>query len=176
MRAERDAILVGIGTVLADDPLLTARTAPPPLKQPVRIIADSRARLPLESRLVQSLNVGKVVAATAEETSSELEAAGVEVWPCGEQGKVDPIALLRRAEVEGISSLLLEGGGQLAAAFITKGLVDEIFWFRAPILIGGDGISAIAGLGLSNLPDAPRWSVTATERIGPDTLHTYIRA
>ena len=83
--------------------------------------------------------------------------------------------LLHRAEIEGIASLLIEGGGTLAASFIREGLVDEIAWFRAPILIGGDGLPALAALGLSNLGEASRWRAIATERIGVDVLDTYVR-
>ena len=83
--------------------------------------------------------------------------------------------LLHRAEVEGISSLLIEGGGTLAASFIREGLVHEIAWFRAPILIGGDGLPALGALGLSDLKEASRWRAIATERIGVDVLDTYVR-
>ncbi|MEL6781373.1 MAG: RibD family protein [Pseudomonadota bacterium] len=177
MRAAHDAVLVGIGTALADDPLLTARTVPPPARQPVRIVADSSGRLPPEGRLAASTGMGRVVAATAEAGHDVLAAAGVDVWPCGDaMGHVDPKALLERADVEGLSSIFLEGGGKLAASFILAGLVDTLHWFRAPILIGGDGFPAIAGLGLSDMAAAPRWMLTATERIGDDTLDTYVKA
>jgi diaminohydroxyphosphoribosylaminopyrimidine deaminase/5-amino-6-(5-phosphoribosylamino)uracil reductase len=71
--------------------------------------------------------------------------------------------------------LLIEGGGTLAASFIRAGLVDEIAWFVAPILIGGDGLPALGGLGLQTLSDATRWKPVATERIGDDVLNTYVR-
>lgn len=180
MRADHDAVLVGVGTVLADDPLLTARTVPPPERQPVRIVADSRLRTPAHARLLTSQGLGQVILASAESPSGYPERAaqdGPEIWVVpGEDGKVSPQRLLDRCAVEGISRIFLEGGGKLAASFIKLGLVDTIHWFRAPILIGGDGLPAVGALGLSDMPDAPRWRTAATERIGDDTLETYVSA
>jgi diaminohydroxyphosphoribosylaminopyrimidine deaminase/5-amino-6-(5-phosphoribosylamino)uracil reductase len=176
LRAAHDAILVGIGTVLADDPLLTARTVPMPKKQPIRIVADSSGRTPISSRLVQSVSSGRVVVATNGQPQDFLSRNGVEVWRCGNGVRMDVQELLRRAAAEGIGSLLIEGGGTVAASFIRAGLVDEIAWFVAPILIGGDGLPALGGLGLQNLGDAIRWKPVATERIGDDVLNTYVRS
>ena len=175
LRAAHDAVLVGIGTVLADDPLLTARTVPLPAKQPVRIVADSSGRTPKGSRLVQSVSSGRVVVATNGQPQDILARNGVEIWRCGNGIRMDAKELVRRAEAEGIGSILLEGGGTLAASFIRAGLVDEIAWFVAPILIGGDGLPALGGLGLTELGAATRWKPVATERIGDDVLNTYVR-
>ena len=175
MRAAHDAVLVGVGTVLADDPLLTARRVPLPKTQPIRIVADSQGRTPRSSRLVQSVSSGRVVVATNGQPQDILAASGVDIWRCGKGIRVDVNDLLYRAEIEGIASLLIEGGGRLAASFIREGLVDEIAWFRAPILIGGDGLPALAALGLSNLGEASRWRAIATERIGVDVLDTFVR-
>ena len=176
MRAAHDAVLVGVGTALADDPLLTARTVPPPARQPVRIVIDSAGRTPVQSRLVKSVGLGRVVIAVAEGNHPGLDAAGAEVWNCGgRDGRVSPAELIRRAEVEGIASIMIEGGGQLAASFLRAGLVDRLAWFRAPILIGGDGLPAVGALGLVAMENAPRWRHAATERIGDDTLDTYVK-
>lgn len=175
MRAVHDAVLVGSGTAIADDPLLTARTVPPPARQPVRIVADSAGRTPVTSRLVKSAGLGRVVIAVARGHHEPLRSAGAEIWNCGGQdGRVSPLDLVRRAEVEGISSIMIEGGGQLASSFLKAGLVDRLEWFRAPVLIGGDGLPAVAALGLSSMDDALRWRHAATERIGDDTLDTYV--
>ena len=180
MRAEHDAVLVGIGTVLADDPLLTARTVPPPAKQPIRIVADSQLRTPDHARLLTSQGLGKVVLASAmapQGYSREAMQNGPDIWVVpGDDGKVSPQRLIDRCAVEGLSRIFLEGGGKLAASFIQAGLVDTIEWFRAPILIGGDGLPAVAALGLSEMKHAPRWRTAATARIGDDTLETYVRA
>ena len=174
MRANHDAVLVGIGTVLADDPLLTARTVPLPDAQPVRIVADSNGRTPPRSRLVQSVGSGRVVVATNGQPQDILAASGVDIWPCGHGTRVDVHELVRRAEAEGIKSILLEGGGQLAASFIRERLIDTISWFRAPIIIGAEGLPALGNLGLLSLGDAQRWRPVATERIGDDVLDTYV--
>ena len=177
MRASHDAIMVGVATVLADDPLLTARTVPLPEKQPVRIVADSRARTPLDGRLINSLGLGRIIIATDTLSDGPLLEAGASLWPCKqvEAGGIDLEYLLKRCAVEGINSIFLEGGGQLAASFLKAGLIDKIYWFRAPILIGGDGIPAIGAMGLNAMADASHWSIAATERIGQDILETYSR-
>lgn len=177
MRAAHDAVLVGIGTVLADDPLLTARTVPLPARQPVRIVMDSAARTPPQGRLMKSAGIGPVVIATAGAAAPDLEAAGAEIWNCaGPDGRVSPDELLRRCEVESIASLMIEGGGQIAAAFLRAACVDRLAWFRASILIGGDGLPAIAGLELSSLAEAPAFRLHAREQIGADVLDTYVKA
>ncbi|MEL6723554.1 MAG: RibD family protein [Pseudomonadota bacterium] len=180
MRAKHDAVLVGIGTVLADDPLLTARTVPPPVQQPVRIVADSQLRTPAHARLLTSQGLGRVILASASAPqgySQDAAQDGPDIWVVpGETGKVSPQRLIDRCAVEGLKKIFLEGGGKLAASFIQAGLVDTIEWFRAPILIGGDGLPAVAALGLSEMKDAPRWRTAATARIGDDTLETYVRA
>lgn len=180
MRAAHDAVLVGVGTVLADDPLLTARTVPPPSQQPVRIVADSSLRTPQHARLLSSQGLGRVILASAVEAKGYPEDAvngAPAIWVVpGADGKVSPQRLLDRCAVEGLEKIFLEGGGKLAASFIKAGLVDTIQWFRAPILIGGDGLPAVAALGLAEMPDAPRWRTAATARIGDDTLETYVKA
>ena len=177
LRAAHDAVLVGVGTVTADDPLLTARTVPLPETQPTRIVMDSHGRTPLDGRLLKSASLSPVVIAVAGGTHDALTGAGADVWTCGGgNGRVSPEELLRRAAVEGITSLMVEGGGQVAASFLKAGLVDEIAWFRAPILIGGDGLPGIGALGLGDLSTAVRWRATATERIGDDVLETYVKA
>jgi diaminohydroxyphosphoribosylaminopyrimidine deaminase/5-amino-6-(5-phosphoribosylamino)uracil reductase len=179
MRADHDAVLVGVGTVLADDPLLTARTVPPPQRQPVRIVADSKLRTPAHARLLTTAGLGQVVLASAERPSgynpgSIADTPDIWVVP-GSDARVSPQRLLERCAVEGLQKIFLEGGGKLAASFIRAGLVDTIEWFRAPILIGGDGLPAVATLGLSEMEHAPRWRTAATARIGDDTLETYIK-
>lgn len=179
MRAEHDAVLVGVGTVLADDPLLTARVVPLPETQPVRIVADSQLRTPVTGRLVQSVGLGRVIIAASQPQGSRVEAleqAGAEVWRCGDvDGRVSPSRMLDRCAVDGMERIFLEGGGTLAASLIAAGLVDTIQWFRAPILIGGDGLPAVSALGLTKMENAPRWRSVSATRIGDDVLETYVR-
>lgn len=175
LRAAHDAVMVGVGTVLADDPLLTARTIPLPARQPLRIVADSNARTPLTSKLMTSLNVGPAVIVTAGNSASAHASAGAAVWRCGNGIRVSVSEFLRRAEAEGVRSILVEGGSHLAASFVREGVVHELAWFRAPILIGGEGLSALGELGLLDLKSATRWRPVATERIGDDVLDTYVR-
>lgn len=180
MRAAHDAVLVGVGTVLADDPLLTARTVPPPERQPVRIIADSKLRTPEHARLFSSQGLGRVILASAVEPkgyNQDAISGAPEIWPVpGADGKVSPQRLMDRCAVEGLQKIFLEGGGKLAASFIRSGLVDTIEWFRAPILIGGDGLAAVAALGLTEMQDAPRWRVVKAQAIAGDVLTTYTKA
>ena len=180
MRAAHDAVLVGVGTVLADDPLLTARTVPPPERQPVRIVADSSLRTPEHARLLSSQGLGRVILASAVEPKGYPQAAigdAPEIWTVpGTDGKVSPQHLLDRCAVEGLQKIFLEGGGKLAASFIRLGLVDTIEWFRAPILIGGDGLAAVAALGLTEMQDAPRWRAVKAQAIAGDVLTTYAKA
>lgn len=175
LRAAHDAILVGVGTVLADDPLLTARTIPLPARQPVRIVADSQARTPLQSKLMTSVNIAPVILATAGAAAERHAEAGAGIWRCGNGSRVSVRDLVRRAEAEGLRTILVEGGSQLAASFVREGLVHELAWFRAPLLIGGEGLPAVGGFGLTDLASATRWRPVATERIGDDVLDTYVR-
>jgi diaminohydroxyphosphoribosylaminopyrimidine deaminase/5-amino-6-(5-phosphoribosylamino)uracil reductase len=128
-RAESDAIAVGIGTVLADDPLLTART--PEARQPIRIVFDRQARLPLNSQLLQTLDQSPVLVVVAPEAdASPLHKAGAEVLVAD---GIEALADLGRRH---ITSLFLEGGPTLAAAFQAAGQLDEARTFVAPVLLG----------------------------------------
>jgi diaminohydroxyphosphoribosylaminopyrimidine deaminase/5-amino-6-(5-phosphoribosylamino)uracil reductase len=133
-RAESDAIAVGIGTALADDPLLTARLDG--ARQPVRVVFDSRARLPLRSRLLQSLDQAPVLVVSAPDAPSDrlaaLRGAGAEIIVAG-----DVEAALSELGRRDVTSLFLEGGRTLAGAFAAADQVDECRTFVAPVLIGG---------------------------------------
>ncbi len=199
MRAEHDAVLVGLGTVLADDPLLTARLDGYQPAQPLRIVADSRARTPIDGQLVRSISPDRPVCVAmgvngvdeleAHRRADALSKAGVHVRKVvrAAWGGLDPEGLV--AAIDGLlgadlkteprgskgRTVLLEGGGRLAASFVRAGLVDRIAWFRAPILIGSDGAPALGDLGLTTLSAAARFTLTATEQIGDDVLDTYVR-
>jgi diaminohydroxyphosphoribosylaminopyrimidine deaminase / 5-amino-6-(5-phosphoribosylamino)uracil reductase len=177
-RAEADAVAVGIGTALADDPLLTARPVTDPAgsgSQPLRIVFDSAARLPLGSRLVASLDEGTVlVVASAEAPAGAVGAlreTGVEVLtPAGDRpARIG--AALTELGARGVNSLILEGGAALAGAFLDAGEVDELRLFVAPIVLGGDGALPLAGgEGTERVGDALRATEVSCERSGEDLL------
>jgi len=167
-RAEADAIAVGIGTVLADDPLLTARQ--PDARQPQRIVFDSQARLPLDSQLLATIDHSPVLVVTSPEADrarvSALRDAGAEILVAGGSSSADRIAsaladLGRRA----VTSLFLEGGQTLASAFLAAGQIDESRTFIAPMLLGA---------GKSTEVEAARAIALASraEAVGDDTLLT----
>jgi len=179
LRAEHDAVMVGAATALADDPLLTCRLPGAEQRSPVRIVADGRMQLPLTARLVTSAASAPTWLITldgGEETRREaFTQAGVEViaLPPGEDEMLSPPAVLAALGERGLTRLLVEGGGRLAAALLRAGLVDRLAWFRAPMVIGGDGIPALAAMGIEALAGAARFSLIDRERIGEDTLESY---
>lgn len=181
LRAVHDAILVGAQTAIADNPMLTARTDPLPKKQPVRIVADSRLRTPLDSKLITTTDQAPTVLAVGVDVDEihyePFENAGAEVWmlPIAPLMGVSVMGLVHRAHEEGISSILLEGGGRLASSFIRAGVVDRIEWFRAPIIIGGDGLPCVAAFGLDDLDDAPRYTSSAVRQCGDDVWETFVQ-
>jgi diaminohydroxyphosphoribosylaminopyrimidine deaminase/5-amino-6-(5-phosphoribosylamino)uracil reductase len=147
-RAESDAIAVGIGTVLADDPLLTARH--PDARQPLRIVFDSQARLPLDSQLLATLDQSPVLVITAPEAdaarTSALRDAGAEILVAGGATSTDRIgSALADLGRRGITSLFLEGGQTLASAFLSADQIDESRTFVAPVLLGDLTTASRAG-------------------------------
>jgi diaminohydroxyphosphoribosylaminopyrimidine deaminase/5-amino-6-(5-phosphoribosylamino)uracil reductase len=172
-RSESDAVGVGIGTALADDPLLTARDVQPPAaRQPARIVFDRSARLPLDSKLVDTLDEAPLHVVTANDAPAgrveSLRAAGVDVL--ASEGIPAALAELGR---RGITSLLLEGGPTLVGSFVDTGELDELRLFVAPILIGGAGAAPItAGLGIERMEEGARALALSAEPCGEDVLIT----
>lgn len=181
LRAAHDAVIVGSETVIADDPELTARLDPMPERQPLRIVADSRGRIPATAKLFSTLEIGPVAIATLETTDLDARwpsSQGLQFWmlPAGEgSSSISLVEMMNSARRAGVASMMVEGGGQLAAAFIRAGLVDRIEWFRAPILLGGDGRPCLGDLNLASLADAPKYARTAVRELGPDLWETYVR-
>jgi diaminohydroxyphosphoribosylaminopyrimidine deaminase / 5-amino-6-(5-phosphoribosylamino)uracil reductase len=171
LRAESDAILVGVGTAIADDPELTCRLPGLEHRSPVRIVLDRRLDLPLDGKLVRTAREVPVMAVTAPgaETGDRqhaLQAAGVEVV---EAASLE--ALLKLLAQRGMSSLLVEGGAKVAAQFLENGLVDRILLFEGPEAIGGGGIAAPL------LPGAVSgdFRKVGDEMIGADRLEEFER-
>ena len=174
LRADLDAILVGVQTVLADNPKLTARH--PGAKDPVRVVLDSKLRTPPEATLVQTADqVPTVIMTTAAGdpvARQRLEAAGTRVVSMPEDsfGRVSVVEATRWLVGEGLPGLLVEGGGAVHGAFMDAGLVDRLVWFGAPILLGGDGRAAVGGVGPAHLAQALRFERWSVRRLGPDWM------
>jgi diaminohydroxyphosphoribosylaminopyrimidine deaminase / 5-amino-6-(5-phosphoribosylamino)uracil reductase len=174
-RAECDAVVVGIGTALADDPLLTARV-PRVARQPRRVVFDSLGRLPLDAQLVRdarSIPMTVVVSRAAPRSATEaLEAHGVDVVVApGENEPARVVSALDQLGAGGVSSILLEGGPHLAGAFLDAGEVDEIRLFLAPLILGGRSArDPLEGQGVEQIADAVRALTLDCERVGDDLL------
>jgi diaminohydroxyphosphoribosylaminopyrimidine deaminase/5-amino-6-(5-phosphoribosylamino)uracil reductase len=179
LRADHDAILVGIGTVLADDPQLTCRLPGLDSRSPVRMVIDRHLRIPATSRLIvdaQRIPTWIVTLRSANPAHRDaLLGRGVtliDVDPDPE-GQIDLAAAFGAIGARGITRLLVEGGAGLAAALIRARLVDRLAWVHAPLLIGGDGIAAIGALGLAGLAAAPAFDRLATRPFGNDMLTIF---
>ena len=163
-RAEFDAVAVGSGTALADDPELLPRDAEPPAERlPLRVVFDRRGRLGADSKLARSAGGAPVVRVAP--AGAPPPPAGVEALAAG--SLPEALGLLGAREV---TSLLVEGGAGLAAALLAAGLVDALALFLAPRLIGGDGHPLLGPLGVSALADAPRLLEASVREVGPDVL------
>ena len=174
MRGRADCVAVGVGTVVADDPLLTDRR-PGAALQPARLVLDTRLRTPAGSRLATGARATRTIVACAEEAPAAsrraLEGLGVEVWTVRRgDGGVDLSAVMARVAAEGMTAVLCEGGPTAASALVRAGLVDRVAFFVAPSLAGGGEAAALGDLGpewkagASRLEDA-RWTA-----VGRDVL------
>jgi diaminohydroxyphosphoribosylaminopyrimidine deaminase / 5-amino-6-(5-phosphoribosylamino)uracil reductase len=168
---------------LTDDPQLTSRLPGLEHRSPVRIVIDRNLRLPPTLRLFTEADRAPTwvatLAATAPERQVRLAACGIKIItaePDAARGGIDLGALLRGLGDEGLTRLLVEGGGQLAASLLRFDLVDRLVWMRAPLVIGNDGLPGVAALDLAALAAAPRFSLMSSETAGGDVIETYRRA
>jgi len=174
LRSRVDAVLVGVNTVINDDPLLTARVGNV-RKQPLRVVLDSRLRIPRKSRIL-CLDPSTVIIATTNRSSAKdrsiLENMGVKVLVLREaRGQVDLSGLLKYLGERGVSHILVEGGGKVVASFLKNGLVDEAMFFISPKIIGGkEAITSVEGDGIRLVEKAPRLYDITVKRLGDDIL------
>ncbi len=201
LRGRHDAVMVGIGTAMADDPRLDCRLPgwdeagwdSGATRQPVRLVADSQARLPLGLDLARRAGKGPgrqptwlLARADADPARvAALQAAGVEVLPVPlapdghldlaslDLASLDLEAAFQALGAKGLTRVLVEGGGRLAAALLRAGLVDRMVWFRAPIVLGGDGVPAIAGLDVNLVAEAYGFTRISVGAAGIDQVETY---
>jgi diaminohydroxyphosphoribosylaminopyrimidine deaminase/5-amino-6-(5-phosphoribosylamino)uracil reductase len=180
LRAQCDAILVGIGTVLADDPLLTCRLPGMEAQSPVRVVLDRALRMPGTSKLVHSARETPMWVMTSNVSEApaamKLGAAGAQVIrvataPSG----LDLIAVLHALAEKGITRLLVEGGSRVASSFVAADLIDEVWLLRGPEPVGADGVAALDALPLGAITQSPGLQVRASERLGTDALTIYER-
>lgn len=171
LRANADAIAVGIGTVLADDPALTVRDVLAPRVAPRRVVFDRQGRLPLTSQLVRTASdvpVTVVVGRDADGPLDALVSAGVSVLRA-----VSLSGALATLREQGIRHLLVEGGATLGSALMAHGLVDRLITFQAPVILGAGALPAFAALPAQGAAVAPRFRVAAREELGADLMTTY---
>jgi diaminohydroxyphosphoribosylaminopyrimidine deaminase/5-amino-6-(5-phosphoribosylamino)uracil reductase len=164
LRNELDAILVGIGTVLADDPRLTVRGIADS-RDPIRVVLDSRLRTPPDAALLPAMGGGgRAIIATTTRAAAvrrrRLEASGAEVWTvrANRHGQVDPRAVVAKLAAAGVASLLVEGGPRVHGSFVAAGIADEVRLYLAPVFLGA-GPAWLGDLGISRLARAPRWQL-----------------
>jgi diaminohydroxyphosphoribosylaminopyrimidine deaminase / 5-amino-6-(5-phosphoribosylamino)uracil reductase len=173
LRDQVDAVMVGAGTVLADDPALTCRL--PRGRDPLRVVVDGRLRISPRARILTQRSTAATLVATSRAAPVSrrraLERAGAEVLVVPGRGtRIDLGALLDRLGARGIASVLLEGGGELAAAALRAKVVDELLLVSTPQLLGGDGRPMLGALGVRRLARAPRLVDRSVRRIGNDLV------
>ena len=177
LRAAHDAVVVGVETALADDPDLTVRLLAYGGPQPARVVLDSRQRLADGCKLVATAREVSTYVISTTPPEARLLAAGVKVLQVSAVGdeRPDLSDVISALAGEGLDRLFVEGGGQVAASFLRCGLVDALEWFRAPIVIGGEGRPCVGALALAELSQAPRLKRVDVREVGPDLWERYER-
>ena len=180
MRGDADAVLVGVGTVLADDPDLTCRIPGYRSTPIVRVIVDSHLRTPLTSHLIRTAETSPTwflvrdgADAARRDALADLGVTVIDV--AGSNAGIDLTDGLRALAEAGITRLLVEGGGRIAASLLRADLVDRIAWFHAPSVMGGDGWPAAQAFGVGHLADMPRFVRRRVVALGPDTLTEFVK-
>ena len=167
LRAVHDAVLVGIETVLADDPELTVRLPGRSVDQPLRVVLDSRLRTPDGAKISGPNTLILTIAAPRLIGHAEVQQVAAE------DGRPAVDAVLAALAERGVGSVMIEGGGQVAASFLLAGAVDALEWFRAPILLGAEGRPCVAALALASLAAAPKFRRLSVAPLGDDLWERY---
>jgi diaminohydroxyphosphoribosylaminopyrimidine deaminase / 5-amino-6-(5-phosphoribosylamino)uracil reductase len=174
LRSEHDAVLVGIETALADDPELTVRLPGYVGPQPARVVLDTRQRL--VGKLLTTAKVAPTYVVSTMPPAARLEEAGVRVMQVRPDGKgTDLVEACEAMASHGLLRVFVEGGGQVAASFLKAGLVDRLEWFRAPIILGAEGRSAIGDLAIGKLSEAFGFRRLDVRQVGDDLWERYER-
>jgi diaminohydroxyphosphoribosylaminopyrimidine deaminase/5-amino-6-(5-phosphoribosylamino)uracil reductase len=170
MRANSDAIAVGVATAITDDPQLTARTLPPPRVAPLRIVFDRTARLPETSQLARTARQTPTLLVTSFGVAlpDTLAEQGVESLEAGDLHEA-----LRKLHERGIRSMMVEGGAGLAASFLAAQAVDRLVIFRAPVVLGEGSLNAFSGVAPHDVANGPRFTLLESRAVGDDVLSVY---
>ncbi len=177
LRAAHSAVVIGVETALADDPELTVRLPGYAGRQPARVVLDSRQRLRPDCKLVATAREIPTYVVATGAPDPTLVAAGVRVLMVPSVGDARPElkSVVQALGTEGLSDLFVEGGGQVAGSFLRCGLVDAIEWFRAPIVIGGEGRPGVGALAVAALAEAPHFRRVEVGVLGDDLWERYAR-
>ena len=181
MRTSFDAVMIGIGTVMIDNPRLTVRLPGLTDRSPTRVILDATARISLESNLVQTAQEVPLVVVVGtqapEAQKAAAEAAGAKIVAVDvAQGGVNLRQALESLAKDGFSRVFAEGGAEVASSLVSGDLIDEVVVFRAPVVVGPNGVRALGGTALSAIERSPRYQLVETAIVGEDTMRRYVRA
>lgn len=182
LRASHDAVMVGIGTVLADDPELTCRLPGLEKASPTRVVVDRQLNIPLSGKMVMAASEKPLWIITREKNDSgkirELEKRGAVVLtvPTNDDGYIDLGVAARKLGEQGLTRVLVEGGAYLAAALLKDGVVDRLEWITAPSVIGDDGKPSLKPLGVETLAARHQFKPYGCKMLGYDRLESFVRA
>ncbi|MBY0428856.1 MAG: bifunctional diaminohydroxyphosphoribosylaminopyrimidine deaminase/5-amino-6-(5-phosphoribosylamino)uracil reductase RibD, partial [Alphaproteobacteria bacterium] len=181
LRANHDAVMVGIGTVLADDPELTCRLPGLEHASPIRIVVDRQLNIPMKGKLAITANEKPCWVITREKSEAgkikDLEKRGIKVLtvPTNDDGYIDLGVAARKLGEQGLTRVLVEGGAYLAAALIKDGVVDRLEWITSPSLIGDDGKPSLKPMGVETLAQRHQFKPYASRMLGNDRLESFVR-